>query len=150
MITFSLITPEKTVFQDEAVSVSLPTSTGQIQVLKNHVPLVSILAPGELKIVHKDGTEKFLAVSAGYIEVRAGGEVVVLANTAELATDIDIDRAEAARARAKALLTEKIHDDQEYASAAAAIEKEFARLRVARKHRSRVSPLGEGVKRNLQ
>lgn len=149
MFSFSLITPEKIVFEGAAASVSLPTTSGYIQVLQNHVPLVSVLQAGEV-VVRGDKGESVFAVSAGFIEVRPGNKVVVLANTAEQAEEIDVERAEAARARAKGLLTEKIRDDQEYAAVAAAIEKEFARVRVARKHRSRVSPLGEGVKRNLQ
>ncbi|MCX6781340.1 MAG: F0F1 ATP synthase subunit epsilon, partial [Candidatus Magasanikbacteria bacterium] len=81
------------------------------------------------------GTDtKFLAVSQGFVEVRPHGDVVVLANTAEVAGEIDIDRAEAARARAKELLSGKIASEEEYATVAAAIEKEFARVKIGRKH----------------
>ena len=86
MIRLSLITPEKVVYTGEADSVSIPTATGQIQVLQNHMPLVSILSAGELKIM-RDGEVTYLAVSAGYVEVRPGNEVVVLANTAEVASE---------------------------------------------------------------
>ena len=155
MIRLSLITPEKVVFKDEADSVSLPTTTGQIQILGTHMPLVSTLAPGELVIRKQggaggggvgtaDGTLEVVhfAVSSGYIEVRPGGEVVVLANTAETALEIDIERAEAARARAKELLKGKVVSGEEYATALAAIEKEWARARVGRKHLSKRRPMG--------
>lgn len=148
MFSFLLITPEKIVFDGRVSAVSLPTTSGYIQVLQNHVPLVSVLQAGEV-LLNGDNGERVFAVSAGFIEVRPGNKVVVLANTAERVEEIDTERAEAARIRARDLLAEKIYGDQEYAVVAAAIEKEFARVRVARRHRSRVSPLGEGVKRNL-
>ncbi len=141
MIRFSLITPEKTAYTGECDSVSLPTTTGQIQVLEKHEPLVSILAPGELKIVKGDEIT-YLAVSSGFIEVRPGGEVVVLANTAEVATDIDIERAEQARVRARELVAGKVTSAAEYAAIAGAMEKEWARLKVGRKHFSKRGPLG--------
>jgi len=136
MIRLSLITPEKVVYTGEADSVSIPTATGQIQVLQNHMPLVSILSAGELKIM-RDGEVTYLAVSAGYVEVRPGNEVVVLANTAEVASEIDVDRAEAARQRARDLLKGKIASDEQYATVMAALEKEFARVRIGRKHISK-------------
>lgn len=135
-------------FSDEIDAVTIPTTTGEIQILAHHMPLVSKLAAGELTI-HKNGEEVFLAVSHGFVEVRPNNEVVVLANTAEHAGDIDAERAEAARARARELLSQKQVASEEFAMVAAAIEKEFARVKVARKHRSHTSPLGEGVKRNF-
>lgn len=133
MIHVSLITPEKVQYQADADSVSLPTSMGQIQVLNNHVPLVAILAPGEVKI-QKGGETVVLAVSQGYIEVRPGNQVVILANTAEHAEEIDVDRAEAAKTRARDLFKGSITSEEQYATVMAALEKEFARVRVARKH----------------
>ncbi len=135
-------------FSDEIDSVTIPTTTGNIQVLNHHMPLVSQLAAGEM-VIRKGGEEIFLAVSHGFVEVRPDNEVVVLANTAELAGDIDTERAESARARARDLLSQKQVASGEFASVMAAIEKEFARVKVAHKHRSHTSPLGEGVKRNL-
>lgn len=146
MIRLSLITPEKVVFKDEVDSVSLPTTTGQIQVLEKHMPLVSVLAPGELKI-QKGKETTFLAVSSGYIEVRPDSEVVVLANTAEHAIDIDEGRAEVARARARDLLKGKIASEAEYATVIGTIEKEWTRLRVARKHQTKRNPMGDSSNR---
>lgn len=135
MIHVSLITPEKVHFQGDADAVSIPTVSGQIQVLENHMPLVTILSPGELKII-AGGETVFLAVSGGYVEVRPHNEIVVLANSAEVATDIDVDRAEAARARARELLKGKIASEEEYAQVMAMIQKEWARVNVGRKHLS--------------
>lgn len=145
---FSLITPDRVMFSDVIDSVTIPTTSGEIQVLAHHMPLVSQLAAGEL-VIRKAGDEIFLAVSHGFVEVRPNNEVVVLANTAEHAGDIDEERAQAARERARELLSQKQVASEEFATVAAAIEKEFARVKVARKHRSHISPLGEGVKRNI-
>lgn len=143
MIHVSLITPEKVHFQGDADSVSLPTTSGQIQILQDHMPLVTILSPGELKIV-QGGETTYLAVSGGYVEVRPGNKIVVLANSAEIALEIDIDRAEAARARARELLKGKIASEEEYATVVAMIQKEWARVNVGRKHVSHRRPsIGE-------
>lgn len=144
MLNVSLITPEKMQFTGTADAVSMPTQTGYIQVLTNHIPMVSILSPGEVLIVQGE-TVTALSVSEGYIEVRPNNEVVILANTAEHATEIDIERAEAARERARELFkTGVISDDEQYAHVMASLEKEFARIRVARKHVShrRMPPTG--------
>lgn len=144
MIHVSLITPEKVQFNGSADAVSMPTQTGYIQVLTNHIPMVSILSPGEVLVVQGEKVTA-LSVSEGYIEVRPNNEVVILANTAEHASEIDIDRAEAARIRARELFKDgRIADDQQYAQVMAALEKEFARIRVARKHVSHRRP-GIGV-----
>lgn len=139
MIHVSLITPEKVHFQGDADSISIPTSSGQIQVLDHHMPLVTILEPGELKIV-AGGQTTYLAVSGGYVEVRPGNKIVVLANSAEVATEIDLDRAEAARARARELLKGHIQSEEEYATVVAMIQKEWARVNVGRKHVSHKRP----------
>lgn len=143
MIHFSLITPEREVFSGDALSVTLPTASGEIQILQGHAPLVSLLRAGEVRVAH-DGKETTLAVSGGYIEVRPDSNVIVLAETAERAEEIDMGRAEAARERAAALLSEKVRDEVEYANVIGLVEKEMARVRVARKHRSHHSPIGDG------
>ena|SRR3989338_142361 len=135
-IRFQITTPERTVFQDEIESVSLPTAMGQITVLVNHIPLVASLEPGEL-IIRKDGQEINMAVAGGLVEVRDNNHVVVLADTAEHAAEIDEQRAEEARKRAEELLKEKMGDAKEYAAVAAKLQRELARLKVARKHRNR-------------
>jgi len=132
-IKFKIITPERTVYEDEIDQITLPTADGEITVLPNHIPLISILVPGELD-VRKDGEEIAMAVSGGMIEVR-GNEMTILADTAERAEEIDLTRAEEARQRAEKLKDEKIRmDETEFATAAAIFEKNLARIKVARKH----------------
>lgn len=84
-----------------------------------------------------DGKETLMVVSSGFIEFN-DNKLVVLADTAEAAGEIDLKRAEEARNRAEELKKEKVSmNEMEYARVAAAIEKEMARIRVAKKHHSR-------------
>lgn len=133
---FQIITPEKIVYEDEITQVTIPTKQGQITVLSHHIPLISILEPGEL-IIKKDGQEAPLFVSGGFVEVRKGNKIVILADSAEYAHEIDEERAEQARARALALQKEKFTDDVKFMEASASLERALARLKVARKHRTK-------------
>lgn len=136
MIKFKIVTPDGIVYEDASVEqVTFPTTMGELTVLPHHVPLVAQLAAGELRI-QKDGRDIPLAVSRGVVEVRPKSEVVILADTAERAENIDIARAEAARARAEEALRQTAHAaDVDYAKLQAVIEREFARVRVAKKYR---------------
>lgn len=130
-----ITTPERVLFEGEVSQVSLPTPQGEITVLPHHIPLVSLLAAGELRYHAKEEIHH-LAVSGGFIEMR-GETLTVLADTAERADEIDEVRAEEARKRAEALMQEKRTDAEEFANLAAQMEKELARLRVVRKYRHR-------------
>jgi F-type H+-transporting ATPase subunit epsilon len=80
-IHFQLVTPEKTVLSKELASLSCPTTMGQITILPNHSQLVATLAPGELHA--KTASEEFfIHVSGGFVEVREGNNVIVLADSA--------------------------------------------------------------------
>jgi F-type H+-transporting ATPase subunit epsilon len=132
-IKFKIVTPEKTVYEDSIDQLTLPTREGEITVLPNHIPLISVLAPGEL-IAKKGEEETVMAVSGGMVEVRKN-EITILADTAERAEEIDLARAEEAKERAEKLKDEKIRADETgYATAAAILEKNLARIKVARKH----------------
>ncbi|XOU93873.1 MAG: F0F1 ATP synthase subunit epsilon [Candidatus Kerfeldbacteria bacterium] len=139
-LNFEIITPEKVVYSDQVDEVVLPTVQGEIGILPNHIPLVSILKPGELKI-KKGKEEEYLAVSGGFIEVRPD-KVVVLADSAEKSDDIDEAKAEEARQKAEKLLTEKRTDAKEFAALSAKIEKELIRIKVVkrRRHRKDINP----------
>jgi F-type H+-transporting ATPase subunit epsilon len=133
---FKLVTPDGVTYEDDAVTeVILPSSTGQIGVLPKHIPLVSILMPGEI-VVKKTDHEVSLAVSGGVIEVRPNDEVYVMADTAERAEHIDLSRAEAAKKRAEELLKrENAAADVDFARLQAVIERETARMRVGKKYK---------------
>ncbi len=144
-ITLEISTPERVVLSKQVDEIVLPTPNGEIGILPNHIPLVSLLSAGEIRV--REGNEtSYLAVSGGFIEVRPD-KVVVLADTAEHADEIDAAKAEEARQRAQKLAREKRSDAVDFAALSAKIEKELARLKVARKKRSR--PLPERPKPHL-
>lgn len=134
-LKFKLVTPDGVVYDDEIDQVTLPTATGEITVLPHHIPLVSIVAAGELRL-KKDGADIPLVVSSGVVEIRPGSEIYVMADTAERVEHIDIERAEAARKRAEELMKERQNmADVDFARLQAKMEKELARLRVGKKYR---------------
>ncbi|HCC23803.1 TPA: F0F1 ATP synthase subunit epsilon [Candidatus Falkowbacteria bacterium] len=147
-MNFKIATPEKVVFKEEVDQITLPTIAGEITILPNHIPLVGVLKPGEIRIINGK-EEKHLAVSGGFIEVLAD-KVVLLADTAERAEELDVERAEAARKRAEEALTQKRVDAKEFARLTAMIEKETVRIRVAKKHRMGIGSKGLGDKKYNQ
>lgn len=132
-IRFKIVTPERTVFEDSVDQITLPTTDGEVTILPNHRSYIASLKTGEL-MTKKGKEETFIYVSGGFIEFH-NNELVVLADAAERAEEIDIKLAEEAKKRAEEIKQQKITlDDTEYARVAAAIERESARIKVARKH----------------
>jgi len=138
MLKFKIVTPEKTVMEEDVYQATLPVLHGEVTILPKHIPYIGAIQAGEIRIRRTPGgEEESLATSGGFVEFH-DDTLVVLADTAERAEEIDIARAEEARRKAKALKKERLTmDDEEYARTAAMIEKEFARIKVARKHHSR-------------
>ncbi|MER3399204.1 MAG: ATP synthase F1 subunit epsilon, partial [Chloroflexota bacterium] len=93
LVRFEIITGERVVYAADVESVTLPGVEGELTVLPRHAPLLTMLKPGEL-VVRRGGEEVTMAVSGGFLEVMPD-KVVVLADTAERAEEIDIARAEA-------------------------------------------------------
>lgn len=133
-IKLKIVTPEKVLYQDTVSQLSVSTSSGQITILPHHLPLVSRLAPGEIIIKKNSHSEDLMSVSGGFIEVLPD-QVIILADTAERAAEIDEARAEQARIRAQELLNTKLVDAEQFAFFSAALEKEMARIRVAQKYK---------------
>jgi F-type H+-transporting ATPase subunit epsilon len=132
-IKFRIVTSEKTVFEDEVDQATFETTDGQVTILPNHRSYITSLKSGEA-MIKKKGEEIFLSISGGFIEFH-DNTLIVLADTAERAEEIDLKRAEEGRKRAEELKNQAISmDDEEYARVAAAIQKEAARIRVAKKH----------------
>lgn len=134
-VKLTIVTPDGVVHQDEVDQVSIPTMMGQITVLPSHIPLVATMGVGEL-IVHKAGNETLIAVSKGILEVRPHSEVYIMADNAERAEVIDLERAEIARRRAEELLSQKQVEDIDFARIQAMIEREINRTRVAKKYKN--------------
>jgi F-type H+-transporting ATPase subunit epsilon len=145
-LSFQLVTPERTVLNEELDSLSCPTTLGQITILPGHIPLVATLTAGEL-VAKSGGKESNIAVTGGFIEVRANNQVVALADAAEHHYEIDVKRTEEAIKRARTAMKETKMSSAEYAKVAASLNQSLSRLNIARKHsHQRTTPItGEGV-----
>lgn len=135
-IKLDIVTAERMVYSEDVDEVIVPGIEGEFGVLPQHSPLMTILAPGEL-VIRNDDTEVDMAVSGGFIEVRPD-HVIVLADSAERAEEIDIARAEEARKRAEQAKEEAPSGSAEASLAAeAALKRALARIKVARRRRER-------------
>ena len=131
-IRLDIVTAEKLVFSEDVEVIVAPGIEGQLGILPHHAPLMTMLQPGEL-LVRKEGEELRLAISGGFLEVRPD-RVIILADTAERAEEIDIRRAEEAMRRAQERLSERI-PEVDMAQAEASLRRSLARLKVAEKRR---------------
>jgi len=134
---FKIVTPERLVQELDVVQATMPTALGDITVLPHHIPLVASVVPGEIVIKDAEGAEHSFAVSGGFVQVYPG-KLVILADTADMAHEISEEQALLAHKRAQELLGQKAGiRDHEYAALQVLMDKEFARLKVARKYKQR-------------
>jgi F-type H+-transporting ATPase subunit epsilon len=140
-LQLEIVTPERQVFSDTVDSVQVPGSEGELGVLPHHAPLVSTLGVGELRF-RKDGTEESFAIVGGFLQVRPD-KVVVLAETADLASEIDLEKAQEARREAERALESGFHEAADLASARAQLQQALLRIRVAER-RYREGPRRRG------
>jgi F-type H+-transporting ATPase subunit epsilon len=133
-IRLEIVTPERRVYDDDVDAVALPGSEGELGILPHHAPLISLLGAGELR-VRKGGAEESFAIVGGFVQVRPD-KVVVMAETADLAAEIDVERAQEARREAERALEAGLVDPGDLARARAALQASLVRIRVAeRRHR---------------
>jgi F-type H+-transporting ATPase subunit epsilon len=137
-IQFKIVTPEKVLYDAMVESVSFPTAEGEITVLPHHIPIISAIKPGELKI-KIDGKEEFFHVTSGVLEVD-DKSITLLSDAAERAHEVDEKRAEEAVKRAQTIMSEIRHDEEGYAEAVAEMERALSRIKIARKHRHGSKP----------
>jgi len=130
--TFQLdiVTPEGLVFSEAIEHLRAPGSEGSFGVLVGHTPFMTSLNVGEV-VVTQNGNERYLATSGGYVEVNPN-QTVILAQTAEFAENIDVDRAKSAVDRAKERLAAK-PTDLDHERAEAALIRALNRIKVAGK-----------------
>ncbi len=133
-LQFKFVTPVETLFDQEVDQVIVNTTAGEITVLPDHSPLVSVLEAGELIV--KDGEKDFpLAVYSGTLEV-SDNTLIILADAAENAHDIDLDAADKrAKELAQELETQEEMDITTYNTLMKQLQKERAKLMVGRKWR---------------
>lgn len=135
IIKFKVITPERVVFEGDIYQATIPTQDGEVTILPNHRSYIAALKPGEI-ITKKenDAEEVDLAVAGGFIEFH-NNKLVVLADEAQRAEEIDIGAVEKAKKRAEDIKNKVIQtDEMEYARVAASLEIEMAKLKVARRY----------------
>lgn len=142
IIKFELVTPERVVLRESIQQITVPTKTGEITVLPDHIPLVASLKPGVIDVVQENGETEIISVSGGFIEVLKD-KIVILADTAERAAEIDLDRAEEAHRRAEELMTtERQVDKTNFTAMSAIMEKQLARTKAAKKWRRTKNIMG--------
>jgi len=129
-LRLEIVTPETTAYSEDVEMVTLPGSEGELGVYPNHVPLLTTLKPGELRVL-KNGRETALAVGEGFVEIK-GDAVSVLTDMALESERIDESAAEAAVARAQAAMKED-HGAEEVAAIQASLQKALAQLHVKRR-----------------
>lgn len=129
-LTLEVVTPTRMVVREEVEEVVAPGFEGYFGVLGGHLPFMSTLKIGELAY-RKNGRWRYLAVSWGYVEVRPDA-VIVLADTAEKAEEIDVARAELARQRALERLAQR-EEAIDVVRAEGALTRAFTRIEVAAK-----------------
>lgn len=131
-IELSVVTPERQLLRESVVEVVLPGARGELGILPGHAPLMTELGIGELTYRKEGGSPTGgIAISQGFVEI-LGNRVTVLAETAERAAEIDIVRAEAAKARAeKKLASGDANIDWDLA--VVALQRALIRIQVARK-----------------
>ena len=136
-IRLDIVTAERVVYSEDVDIVIAPGIEGEMGILPHHAPLMTTLQPGELRV--RKGEEEFpMAISGGFLEVRPD-RIIVLADTAERAEEIDLARAEEAKRRAQERLAQHV-PEVDLARAEAALRRSLARLKVAEKIARRRRP----------
>ncbi len=134
-IKLDIVTAERVVYSDDVDAVVAPGIEGQLGILPHHAPLMTMLQPGELR-VRKGGEELSLAISGGFLEVRPD-RIIILADAAERAEEIDVARAEEAKRRAEGRLHERRVPGIDEAQTEATLRRALVRLKVAEMRRKR-------------
>ena len=133
-LRLEIVTPERLAYEDDVDAVNVPGIEGELGILPHHAPLVSTLGFGELRI-RKGGAEEIFAIVGGFVQVRPD-KVVVMAETADLAAEIDVEKAQEARREAEKALEGGYQEGADLSAARAALQQALLRIRVAeRRHR---------------
>jgi F-type H+-transporting ATPase subunit epsilon len=132
-LKLEIVTPEAKIYSEDVDMVTLPGVEGEMGIYPMHIPLMTQVAAGEI-VARRAGQDFFLAVGEGFVEI-TGERVAVLTDMAIKADDIDETKAEEARKRAEARLSEKL-SEEEAATVQAALLNSLTQLNVKRRHRS--------------
>lgn len=131
MIRLEIVTPTKSVVNEDVQIVVAPGTLGEFGVLAGHTPFLTTLKLGTVRYTDSKGTERAVFVSGGFAEALPD-KVTVLAESAERRRDIDLERAKSALERAqRRLAMEKKKEELDFTRARAALERAMHRLKVA-------------------
>ena len=144
-IRLEIVAAEREVYSEDVNVVVAPGIDGELGILPRHAPLLTVLKPGELRVI-KDGEETYISVSGGFMEV-LGNKVTILADTAERADEIDVQRAEEALKLAEERAA-SAPAEMDLERALASIRRSQARLKVARRSRRRTDGGAPGTGRS--
>lgn len=130
-ISFKILTPSSTIFDESVDRINLPSANGEIGILPDHTNLVTQIVPGELTILNNSKTSHF-ALGSGLLTV-SNNQAILLTDLAEASHEIDEKAVLEAKKRAEEKL-ENTLSEEEYATTLAALEKSLAQLKVKRRH----------------
>lgn len=125
----SVVTPDGPVYESDVEMVSTKAVSGELGILPGHIPMVAPLEIGSVRL-KKEGKTHYIAVSGGFLEVRPE-QVTVLAQAAENAEDIDVERAQRAKERAEQRLKEQKMENMDFKRAELALRRAINRLSIA-------------------
>ena len=131
-IQLTIITQEKELLKEEVSQVTVPTTTGEITVLPNHIPLFTQLQVGELTY-KKDGKSITVVISGGFMDVAPNNTITVLTDSAIEERNISVAKAEEAKKKAEADMGQKL-DKRKFLMAEASLRRAMLELKVAKKH----------------
>ena len=134
MVRLEIVTPEAKSFSDDVDSVVIPGVEGELGVLPMHAPLMTLLEPGELRVM-KNGEETRLAVGEGFVEITQE-KIAVLTDMAVKESDIDESAAEEAIRRAEEAMRNERMGDEEQAATKAALMRSLALVKVKRRRQA--------------
>ncbi len=149
MINLKFYTPKGEILKAENVrSITIPTEAGVISVFDDHQPLISLLGIGEIEVMYEDGRSEYIFITSGIVKVQKDSVVTIMADTSEFAEEINIDAAMEAKAKAEEYLKKKDDiSDVEFAKLQGDIEREVARIEIAKVRRRNTSDIKVKVTR---
>jgi len=134
-VKLDVVSAERVVFSEDVDVVVAPGVEGQLGILPHHAPLMTMLQPGEL-LIRKGAADFCIAITGGFLEVRPD-RIIILADAAERAEDIDVSRAEEAKRRAEERLHEQKATGIDAARAEVSLRRALVRLRAVERTQRR-------------
>ncbi len=141
-IKLEIVTVERMLYSDDVDMVIAPGAEGVLGILPNHAPLLTSLKVGELVVRKQGEDDELFAIGGGFMEVQPD-KVTVLADVAEHADEINLERAQQARDRVQHLIESGNLSMDDMARAEAAIRRAMIRIKIAQKRRGSRAPLSQ-------